>query len=75
MAGASSGGFVLGIFAFLLGIAAIAAAIRRRRGRAAYPETYAASGGIFYTGVQMGCGAVLVLGGAGLMTLALVFKH
>ena len=75
MAGASSGGFVLGILAFLLGIAAIAAAIRRRRGREAYLETYAASGGVVYTAVQMGCGAVLLLGGAGLITLALVFKH
>ena len=75
MAGASSGGFVLGILAFLLGIGAMAAAIRRRRGREAYPETYAASGGVVYTAVQMGCGAVLLLGGAGLITLALVFKH
>lgn len=75
MAGASSGGFLLGVIAFLLGIAAIAAAILRRRGREAYPETYAASGGIVYTAVQMGCGGVLLLGGAVLITLALVFKH
>ena len=75
MAGPSTGGFVLGIFAFLLGIAAIAAALRRRRGRERYPETYAASGGIVYTIVSMGCGGVLLLGGAGLMVLALVFKR
>ena len=75
MAGPSTGGFVLGIFAFLLGIAAIAAALRRRRGRERYPETYAASGGIVYTIVSMGCGGVLLLGGAGLMILALVFKR
>jgi len=75
VAGATSSGFVLGIFTFLLGIAAIAAAIRRRRGRERYPETYAASGGVFYTAVQMGCGAVLLLGGVGLMTLALIFKR
>ena len=73
MAGASSGGFVLGLFAFLLGIAAIAAAIRRRRGRDRYPETYAASGGIVYTIVSAGCGVVLLLGGVGLMVLVVVF--
>jgi uncharacterized membrane protein HdeD (DUF308 family) len=63
---------LLGAFAFLLGIGAIAAALRRRRGKDRYPETYAASGGIIYTGVQMGCGAVLLLGGVGLVVLALV---
>jgi len=75
VAGATSSGFVLGIFAFLLGIAAIVAALRRRRGRERYPETYAASGGIIYTAVSMGCGVVLLLGGLGLMVLALVFKR
>jgi uncharacterized membrane protein HdeD (DUF308 family) len=75
VAGVTSSGFVLGIFAFLLGIAAIVAALRRRRGRARYPETYAASGGMIYTAVQMGCGAVLLLGGLGLMILTLVFKR
>lgn len=74
MAGAASSGFVLGVFAFLLGIAGIAAAIRRRRGRERYPETYAATGGIIYTAVSAGCGVVLLLGGLGLMILALVFK-
>lgn len=67
-----SGPMVLGAFALLLGIGAIAAAVRRRRGRASYPESYAASGGIVYTGVQIGCGAVLLLGGAGLVVLALL---
>ena len=75
MAGATSSGFVLGIFAFLLGIAAIVAALRRRRGRERYPETYAASGGIIYTAVSMGCGVVLLLGGVGLMVLALVYRR
>ncbi len=70
-----SGPFVLGAFAFLLGIAAVFAAIRRRRGREAYPETYAASGGVVYTAVQVGCGGVLLLAGAGLMVLALVYRH
>ena len=75
MAGASSSGVVLGIFALLLGLGAIAAAMRRRRGRERYPETYAASGGIVYTAVQMGCGGVLLLAGIGLITLALVFRR
>ena len=66
---------LLGAFALLLGIGAIAAALRRRRGRERYPETYAASGGIVYTGVQIGCGAVLLLAGVGLVVLALVNRH
>jgi len=75
VAGATSSGFVLGVFAFLLGIAAILAALRRRRGRERYPETYAASGGILYTVVSMGCGVVLLIGGLGLMILALVYRR
>jgi uncharacterized membrane protein HdeD (DUF308 family) len=75
VAGGSTGGLVLGIFALLLGIAAIAAAIRRRRGRERYPETYAATGGMIYTAVASGCGAVLLLGGVSLIVLTLVFKR
>jgi len=63
------------VFALLLGVAAMAAAVRRRRGRARYPETYAASGGVIYTAVSMGCGAVLLLGGGLLIALALIFQH
>ncbi|HEY0830595.1 MAG TPA: hypothetical protein VGE99_05585 [Candidatus Dormibacteraeota bacterium] len=74
MPGYFSSGLLLGVFAFLLGIGAIAAALRRRRGKMRYPETYAASGGIAYTIVQIGCGAVLLAGGAGLITLAIIFK-
>jgi hypothetical protein len=70
-----SGGFLLGAFALLLGAGAILAALRRRRGRVRYPETYAASGGIAYTIVQIGCGGVLVLGGVGLITLALIYRR
>jgi hypothetical protein len=75
MAGASSSGLLLGIFALLLGLGAILAALRRRRRRASYPETYAATGGIIYTGVQMGCGAVLLIGGVGLIVLAVIYRH
>ena len=75
MAGYFSSPLLLGVFAFLLGVGAIAAAIRRRRGRERYPETYASSGGIAYTIAQVGCGGVLLLGGGGLVVLALVFHH
>ncbi len=67
--------FVLGVFAFLLGIGAISVALRTRRRRARYAETYAASGGVVLTVVQIGCGAVLLLGGLLLIILALVFKR
>jgi hypothetical protein len=70
-----SSGFLLGVFALLLGVGAIAAALRRRRARARYPETYAASGGIAYTVIQVGCGGVLLLGGVGLIVLALVSRQ
>jgi hypothetical protein len=75
VAGTFSSGFLLGVFAFLLGVGAIAAALRRRRGKVRYPETYAATGGIVYTVVQIGCGAVLLLGGAGLIVLAIVYRR
>lgn len=74
-AGTFSSGFLLGVFAFLLGIGAIAAALRRRRGKMRYPETYAATGGVVYTIVQVGCGVVLLLGGAGLVALALIYRR
>lgn len=74
MAGGNISPLVLGVFAFLLGIGAISVALRKRRQRARYPETYAASGGVVYTAVQIGCGTVLLIGGLGLMILALIFK-
>jgi len=75
VAGGNISPFVLGVFAFLLGIGAISVALRTRRRRARYAETYAASGGIALTVVQVGCGTVLLLGGVLLMILALVFKR
>lgn len=69
-----SGGFLLGLFAVLLGFGAVVAALRRRRGKVRYPETYAATGGIAYTIVQIGCGAVLLIGGAGLIVLAMISR-
>ncbi|GAC1505864.1 MAG: hypothetical protein NVS1B3_04760 [Candidatus Dormibacteraceae bacterium] len=74
MFGQAAGGFGLGLLAFLLGVAGVAAAIRTRRRRARYAEAYASSGGIIYTTIQVGCSGLLVLGGMGLMILALVFR-
>jgi hypothetical protein len=75
VAGGNVSPLVLGFFALLLGLGAIAVALRRRRQRARYPETYAASGGVIYTAAQIGCGAVLLVGGLGIIILALIFKR
>jgi hypothetical protein len=73
--GSGAGGLGLGLLALLLGAAGIAAAVRTRRRRAINPEMYAATGGIAYTVVQVGCSGLLVLGGVGLMILAIVFRR
>ena len=75
MFGQAAGGFGLGLLAFLIGVAGIAAALRTRRRRARYPESYGAAGGVFYTGAQIGCSGLLLLGGIGLMVLALIFRR
>ena len=75
MFGQAAGGFGLGLLAFLLGVAGGAAAIGTRRRRAGYANTYAASGGIVFTVVQVGCSGLLLLGGIGLMTLAIIFRR
>jgi hypothetical protein len=73
--GATASGFLLGIFAILLGAALTAAALRRSRRRALYGETYHATGGIAYTVIQIGCAALFILGGILLMTLAVIFRR
>ncbi len=75
MFGQAAGGFGLGLLAFVIGAAGIAAAVRTRRRRATYANTYGASGGIIFTVVQIGCSGLLLLGGIGLMILALIFKR
>jgi hypothetical protein len=72
--GQAAGGFGLGLLAFLIGVAGIAAALRTRRRRARNPETYGASGGVIYTGIQVGCAGMLLLGGIGLMILSIIFR-
>ena len=74
MVGQAAGGFGLGLLAFVIGVAGIVAALRTRRRRARFPETYGSSGGIVYTGIQVGCAGVLLLGGLGLMILSLIFR-
>jgi hypothetical protein len=73
--GTSAGGFLLGLFAFLLGIAGITVALRRRSHRARNAEAYAMTGGIVYTVVQIGCSGLLLAAGIGLMSLAIIFKR
>jgi uncharacterized membrane protein HdeD (DUF308 family) len=73
--GPTASGFLLGLFAVLLGVALTAAALRRRRRRALYGETYASTGGIAYTVVQIGCAALFILAGLALMILAIIFRR
>jgi hypothetical protein len=73
--GQSAGGFGLGLLAVLIGLAGVAAAVRTRRRRANYANTYGASGGIAFTIVQVGCSGLLLLGGIGLMALAIIFRR
>ena len=66
---------MLGLIAVLLGSALTAAALRRRRRRAVYGETYHATGGVAYTVIQIGCAALFILGGIALMILAVIFRR
>ena len=75
MSGQEAGGIGLGLFAVLIGAGGVAAAIRTRRRRAHIAATYGATGGIVYTIVQAGCSSLLLLGGLGLIALALVLKR
>jgi hypothetical protein len=59
----------------LIGAAGVAAALRTRRRRASYANTYGASGGMAFTIIQVGCSGLLLLGGIGLMTLAIIFRR
>jgi hypothetical protein len=75
MSGQLAAGLGLGLFAILLGAGGIVAALRTRRRRAEIAATYGSTGGIVYTVVQAGCSAFLVLGGLGLIVLALLARH
>jgi hypothetical protein len=73
--GQEAGGIGLGLFAAIVGAGGIVAAIRKRRRRADIAPTYGATGGIVYTIVQAGCSAILMLGGLGLIGLALMIRR
>ena len=62
----------MGLFAVLLGAGGVFAALRRRRHRSEIAATYGSAGGIAYTVVQIGCSGVLILGGLGLVVLAVI---
>jgi len=75
LSGQEAGGLGLGLFALVLGAGGVAAAIRTRRRRAEIAATYGSTGGIVYTVIQAGCSGVLMLGGLGLIVLALLARH
>lgn len=75
MNGQEAGGIGLGLFAAIVGAGGIVAAIRKRRRRADIAPTYGATGGIVYTIVQAGCSSVLMLGGLGLIVVALLLRR
>ena len=75
MSGQEAGGIGLGLFAVLIGAGGVAAATRTRRRREHIAATYGATGGIVYTIVQAGCSSLLLLGGLGLIVLALLLKR
>jgi hypothetical protein len=75
MSGQLAAGLGLGAFAILLGAGGVAAALRTRRRRAEIAATYGSTGGIVYTVVQAGCSGLLVVGGLGLIVLALLARH
>lgn len=75
MTGNQAAGLGMGLLACLIGAGGIVAAIRRRNRRAEIANTYGSTGGIVYTVVQAGCAGVLLLGGLGLILVALLFER
>ncbi len=64
----------MGVFACLIGLGGIVAALRRRRRRAEIAATYGSTGGVAYTVAQAGCSGLLILGGVALIVVALAIK-
>jgi len=67
-------GIGLGLFACLIGIGGVVAALSRHRRRAEIAATYGSTGGVVYTAFQAGCSGILILGGLGLIVVALLIK-
>lgn len=66
------GGLALGIVAIVLGAGWIGGAISHQRRHAEYANTYAQTGGPFYAVAQIGCAAIVILAGLGLIAVALL---
>ena len=75
MSGEQAAGLGMGLLACLIGAGGIFAAIRRRSRRAEIANTYGSTGGIVFTIVQAGCAGVLLLGGLGLVLVALLVER
>ena len=75
MSGNQAGALGLGLFACLLGIGGIIAAVARYRRRAEIASTFGQTGGIAYTAMQAGCSGLLLIGGVGLVVVALLVKR
>jgi hypothetical protein len=58
--------------AIAVGLALAGGALHLRRRRAQFAPTYAATGGVVYTALQLGCAGFLVLTGLVLLVLAIV---
>lgn len=75
MSGEQAAGIGLGLFACLIGVGGVLAALNRHRRRAEIAATYGSTGGVVYTVVQAGCSGLLLLGGLGLIVVALLIKR
>ena len=74
MSSEQAAGIGLGLFACLIGIGGVIAALSRHRRRAEIAATYGSTGGVVYTAFQAGCSGILILGGLGLIVVALLIK-
>jgi hypothetical protein len=74
MSGEQAAGIGLGLFACLIGAGGIVAALRRHGRRAEIAATYGSTGGVVYTAFQAGCSGILILGGLGLIVVAVLIK-
>ncbi len=75
MSGEQAAGVGLGLFACLIGVGGVMAALNRHRRRAEIAATYGSTGGVVYTMVQAGCSTLLLMGGLGLILVALLIKR
>lgn len=75
MSSAQAAGLGIGLLACIMGAGGIVAAIRRYNRRAEIASTYGSTGGIAFTVIQSGCSGLLLLGGLGLLLVALLFER